>query len=170
MATDLESVVTDLVEAVNRRDVDAVMSTIATDAVVTIPALSGRRGRDEITAFFEFCAGIEVSWETSGTIVAGESVTCQVAQHDGWADLMGVAPLVYETMTFIVRGGAVHGIEGQWSSETLQRLGSALEGFTPWAVEKHPELYTTDGDFRYTREAGAGFIEAAREWVADRSG
>jgi hypothetical protein len=170
MPTEPEGVVANLAEAVNRRDVEAVMAIIAGDATVTIPALSGRQGRDEIEAFFEFCAGIGVSWEVSDTIVHGDAVTCQVAQRDGWADLVGVAPLVYETMTIMVRNGRVAGIEGQWSSETLQRLGSQLESFTPWAVEHHPELYTEDGDFRYTREAGEGFIRAAEEWVSFRSG
>lgn len=170
MPTEPEGVVANLAEAVNRRDVDAVMAMIAADATVTIPALSGRHGRDEVKAFFEFCAGIEVSWEVSGTFVYGDAVRCQVAQRDGWADLLGVAPLVYETMTITVHDGRIAGIEGQWSNETLQRLGAQLESFTPWAVENHPELYTEDGDFRYTREAGEGFIRAAEEWISIRSG
>jgi hypothetical protein len=170
MPTEPEWVVANLAEAVNRRDVDAVMSIIAEDAAVTIPALSGRRGRREVRAFFEFCAGIEVSWEVSGTVVHGDAVTCQVAQHDGWADLLGVAPLVYEMMTITVHDGEIAEIKGRWSEETLQRLGSQLEAFTPWAVENHPELYTDDGDFRYTREAGRGFIGAAEEWISTRSG
>lgn len=170
MSPDQEGVVLSLVDAVNRRDVDAVMAIVSDDARVSIPALSGRHGRDEIRAFFEFCAGIEVSWEISGLITHGERVVCQVAQHDGWADLLGIAPLVYETMELAVGDEGIIEIKGEWSKETLHRLGAQLESFTPWAIETHPELYTEDGDFRYTREAGEGFIRAAEEWVSLRSG
>lgn len=163
---DKPELVARLEKAVNDGDSDAAAALFHPNAQVTIPALSGFRGTDEIRSLFEFCAGIQVNWSFEDCVVQGDSITCRVNQHDGWADGAGIAPLEYERMTLIVRDGLIMLLEGAWTESTRTALGARLETFTPWAVAHHPELYTPSGDFSYTRRAGEGFIRAMQEWLS----
>lgn len=163
---DKPELVTRLEKAVNDGDSEAIVELFDPNAQVTIPALSGFRGTDEIRSLFEFCAGVQVHWSFQDCVVQGDSITCRVKQHDGWADRAGIAPLEYERMTLTVRNGLITLLEGAWTESTRAKLGTQLETFTPWAVAHHPELYTTSGDFSYTRRAGAGFIRAMQEWLS----
>ena len=158
-----------LEKRLNAGDVVAVMELFAPDATVSIPALDPRRGLDEIEGLFEFCVGINVRWTFKEAVVTDGRADCRVDQHDGWSALLGLAPLQYETFRVTVSEGRIADIEGTWTEETLHDLGNSLESFTPWALEHHPHLYGPDGSFRYTREAGTGFIAAATEWLAEFS-
>lgn len=159
-------VVAELEKRVNTGDVDGVMELFSSDPLVTIPALGPRQGRNAVRALFDFCAGIEVRWHIREVAEREGGADCMVDQFDGWASLMGLAPLQYERFQLWLDDGLISRIEGTWSEDTLAALGAALEDFTPWAVQHHPELYGPDGDFHFTRSAGEGFIAAAREWMA----
>lgn len=162
----IDKVVRLLEERVNTGDVDAIMRLFDLDAEVAIPALDVCTGADRIRELFDFCAGIGVHWDVRSVTHTDDGAACRVHQFDGWADLMGLSPLVYES--FLVSLGEedrITRIVGTWSTGTLEALGAGLEAFTPWALEHHPHLYTDTGAFRFTREAGEGFIAAAREWL-----
>ena len=159
-------IVDKLQDSLNAGDVDALLDLFAEDAAVTIPALSPRTGSDQIRALFDFCVGIKVRWDFKESRLTDFGVECAVDQFDGWANLMGVAPLQYEPFRITIADDRIKSIEGSWSETTLMTLGQAAEEFTPWALENHPELFDDDGDYRYSRQVGAGFIAAAEEWMS----
>ena len=154
-----------LEQGVNAGDVDALVGLFDPDITVVIPALSPKSGIAEARGLFEFCVGINVRWDFKESVETPEGAECSVDQHDGWSALVGIAPLHYESFVVAATNDRITSIEGSWSPATIATLGKSLEGFTPWAVVHRPDLYDIDGDFRYTREAGEGFIAAAREWL-----
>ena len=168
MGRDPREVVEALQLAVNARDVDAAVALFDDDAAVSIPALGPRQGKEQIRELFDFCAGIEVRWELTDYGIDESVVRCTADQYDGWAIAAGLAPLRYQSFSVTVADGLISSLAASWSQTTNVALGRMVEKFTPWAIENHPELYSTDGDFKYTYDSGAGYIKAMQEFLASR--
>lgn len=157
-----------LLGSVNAGDVEGAVQLFDEDATVKIPSLTPKRGHDEIRALFDFWAGLNVQWELRESTETEYGATVILDHFDAWGNLLGIVPLNYDSFRISVERDRIVAIDGSWSESTFEALGRALEEFTPWAIENHPELFLDNGDFRYSREAGAGFIAAAEEWMDSR--
>ncbi|HEX5614739.1 MAG TPA: BTAD domain-containing putative transcriptional regulator, partial [Acidimicrobiia bacterium] len=152
--------------AVNDGDVERAMAPFAPDATVSYLDVSTLDDL-EIVATVDVAAGVR--YVDVGCVAQapprGLQIVCMYGVHDSMARSVG-APMVYETATFTVEGGAITGLR-----RTVGHPGYEVvfDPFFAWIDAHHPE-YAETLDFEAenldeARRMGELFARAGAEWA-----
>lgn len=160
----LTAAVERFVAAVNDHDVDRIVSLVTDDVLVSFAGLTPFEGKDGVRSYFAWFAGYDAWWDLEIVSVENDLARCRLAAHDRFSEAAGISPLRYSRVDITVENGLVCRVETEFSPETNAALSEVLEQFTPWAMARHPDLYTEDGNYAYFLDTGARMVAAMREW------
>lgn len=156
--------------AANRHDLDAMEAMFAADAEFELVGQVTLVGKEQIRSIHDYDAGLNTRLDNHDCVVEGNTVTCQVTEHNDWLDAAGISEVHYTSAVYTFEDGLIKRIEATLSPESGQAIGQALQAFDAWATENRPEeyakLFNPEGRFIYSRESGVRVVGLLKEWRA----
>ena len=129
-ATDAESVLKAVSEALNVKDVDKAIALVADDAVLTLaPAPPGGtgvyRGKEQIHARFKEVVAANTDHKFGRCQTQGDKVTCSATVLDDAMRSMGLSALDF-TVEATAQGGKLKSVTWTLSPDALAKLQAAM--------------------------------------------
>ena len=170
--TNPQNLVDSFQEAYKRQDVNKVLGMFTENAEFELVGISKYSGKEQIRNVFEYDAGVNSELKFIDCIVEGNTLNCQIIEHNDRLAAIGINELTIPSCTIIFQGSLIQSFSAKVSPETAQHNADVWQKFVPWCKENHPdehsEMFTSEGQFIYNRENGASSVRLLREWQKEQ--
>jgi len=155
-------------EAVNQHNVDKEMAMFTEDAKFEIVGLSMFSGKKKIKNIFEYDVGVNTQLQFINCKSEGNIVRCQILERNDRLDAIGISELKYSSCTFVFKDNLIQSFSAEIPPDSVRYNNDVWQKFLPWFSENYPDeyskMFTSEGQFIYNRENGAGIVPLLRKW------
>ena len=168
--TNLIDLVESFQERVNQHDVEKIMTMFTEAATFEIVGLSKFSGKQNVKNIFEYDVGVNTNLQFINCKSEGNTVHCQILEHNDRLDAIGIDELKYSSSSCIIafKDNLIQSFKAEIPPESVQYNAKMWKKFIPWIMEHYQDEYARmfmpDGRFIYNRENESDVVQLLRKW------